>query len=376
MVEEAEKLKLTFQETEELLDSILNNQMLQKIEISSGPRFVVFSFPTAQEIMVSRFMRDKTQAEAAAEGLPTLEELEKNIRDRNLFGDLDIQIEEIQDKIKGQQAILDKTQIPARRSSLEEIIDKFKLELLPLQSKKESIYYLCQERKGDEVSYLYLTWASTYNIEGKKLWDSFDLFEKEQDIFFRTEVLSAFTKFNAGLPAKTIRYLARHSLWRIRFVAALKTGAGESLFSRPFHDLTPDQLGLLYWSNYYQSIYDMLPDDQPSQEIIEDDEKLDKYMEEFFKQKESERNEGKAEKRSSNKGVPKGYQTKLDAWKTGQELIITPSHPDYQNLAYTEQRVKAAEGVSEVEIIAPNSRRARNRRARNRGKSPRRPRGR
>lgn len=370
MAEETEKFELTFQESEELLDSILNNQKLQRLETDKGPRFVVFSFPTGQEILGSRFMRDKTQAEAAAEGLPTIEELDKGLQRRGLLGNTDEQIEELEKKIEGQQAILEKTQIAARRASIEEIIGSLSAELLELKSKKESYYYLTQERKGDEVSYLYLAWASTHAPDGSKMWKTFDDFENETDIAFRTEVLSAFTKFNAGLPAKTVRYLARHSLWRIRFVAALKTGAGGSLFSRPFNDLTPDQLGLLYWSNYYQSIYEMLPDDQPPSEVIEDDEKLDAYMEEFFKQKEAERTEGKAQKRSDNKGAPKGYQTKLDAWKTGQELIITPSHPDYQSLSYTETRIRAAEGVSEVEVIAPNSRRARNRRARNRGPRP------
>lgn len=365
-----EKLNLSFQEVESLLDSILNNQSLQQIDLPHGPpRFVVFCFPTGQELLAARYMRDKTLAEAAAEGLPTIKEMDEQIEERGLLGDVDREIKDLEERLAGQQAILDKTQIPGRRAAVEEVIQKIKNDIYALRSKKESYYYLTRDRKADEVSYRYLAWSSVYSIEGNKYWKTFDDFEDETDIYFQTEVLGHFAKFNAGLPAKKVRYLARHNLWRIRFVAATKTGAGSSLFCRSFNDLTPDQLGLLYWSNYYQSIYEMLPDDQPDQATIEDDEKLDKYMEDYFKKKEAERKEGKAEKRSDVSGHPKGYKPKLNAWERGEELIITPSHPEYQSLAYTEKRIKAPEGTSEVEVIAPNSRRARNRRSRARSQS-------
>lgn len=365
-----EKLDLSFQEVEALLDGVLTNKKLQKIDTSKGPRFIIFSFPTAQETLLSRYIRDKTLVEAEEEGLPTMEDMDKQLESRGLLGDDAAEIENLEKQIKGQQAVLEKTQIPGRRAAIQEIIDRLNKDILELKSKRESYYYLTRERKADEVSFLYLAWVCAYAVEGGKYWNSFDEFENEKDLAFRNEVLMQFADFNKGLSTKTIRYLARHSLWRIRFVAALKTGAGSSLFDRGFNDLTPDQLGLLYWSNYYQSIYEMLPDDQPPSDIIEDDAKLDKYMEEYFKEKEAERKEGRAQKRSDNsQGSPKGYQPKLNAWKTGQELIITPSHPEYMSLAYSKERIKAAEGVSEVEVIAPNSRRARNRRSRARSQA-------
>lgn len=362
------KLDFSFQEVESYLDSILNNQRLEKLELPDGrTRFVVFSFPNAKEILASRFIRDKAQVEAADKGLPTIAEMDERLYSRGLLKDVESKIGELQEKIKGQRAILEKTQIPGRRDSIEEIISNLEDEIFSLKSQRENYYYLTQERKADEESYLYLVWASTYDLDGTKYWDTFEDFEDETDLVFRNQVLMVFPKFNVGYSAKIVRYLARHSLWRIRFVAATKTGAGSSLFCRSFNDLTPDQLSLLYWSNYYQSIYEMLPDDQPPSDIIADDEKLDKYMEEYFKEKEAERNESKAEKRSDKSdGSPKGYQPKLNAWKRGEELIITPAHPDYTGLAYTEQRIKPPDGVSDVEVIAPNSRRARNRRARNR----------
>jgi hypothetical protein len=213
---------------------------------------------------------------------------------------------------------------------------------------------MTRERKADEESFLYLAWASAYTVTGERFWKTFEDFESTTSFDIRSSLLEEFAAFNVGFSSEKIRFLARHSLWRIRYVASMKTN--QTLFGDNALDLTPDQLSLLYWANYYQSIYEMMPDEQPPQEIINDDAKLDEYMNSYFEQREQEKNEGKAQSRSQSK--------KLNAWDKGEELIITPSHPDYMKLAYTKQRVKAAEGTSEVEIISPNSRRARNKRAR------------
>jgi hypothetical protein len=214
---------------------------------------------------------------------------------------------------------------------------------------------LAQERKADEASLLYLTWAAVHSTSGDKYWETFEDFEKETDLVLRDRIRVAFINFNRGLPTVTVRFLARHNLWRVRYVAALKTGG--SLFCRDLNDLTPDQLGLLYWSNYYQSIYEMMPDDQPDDDIIRDDEALDRYMEQFAKMRERDRNESKARDGSGSLA-----SKKLSAWDRGEELIITPANKHYMDLSYTEDRVQGGE-TSEVEVISPNSRRARNRRA-------------
>lgn len=358
-----DKFEPSFQEVESWLESVLNNQILKEIPCPDGPRFIIFRHPTSQEILFSRFIREQTLHDAKKEGLPSIEEVDSYIQERGFLKDDSTKIEDLQTQLDAQKTVLEKTQIPGRKESLKEVIKKLENDILSLRSKREAYYYLTRERKADEVSYLYLAWASTYSMEGKKYWETFDEFEEEKDLNFRNELLEAFSYFNRGLSTKIVRYLARHNLWRIRFVAAQKTGGGNCLFNRPFNDLTPDQLGLLYWSNYYQSIYDMMPDDQPPHEIIEDDKALDSYMEQLIKEKDAERKESKAEGRSSARS------SKLSAWKTGDELIITPSNPDYMSLAYSDKRVQAVEGVSEVEVIAPNSRRARNRRARARGQS-------
>jgi len=352
--------ELPFQEIEALLDSIISNKRLTRLDYIGGVEFIIFCFPKAQDLLLSRYMRDKALLTAQEEGLPTLEEAEGLSEKVTTQEDKDT-LKEIQEKIEAQTSVLEMTSIDARKDQIQENIERLQDQAAPLQNKVHNILYLSQERKADEESFIFLTWASTYAVTGERFWDTFKEFEDETRHDLRASLFENFTKFNVGLPSKSIRFLARHSLWRIRYTAATKMG--QQLFQDGLLDLTPDQMSLLYWSNYYQSIYEMLPDDQPSQEIIEDDEKLDEYMGDYFKNREQEKTEGKAAGRGGNKGG------KLNAWERGEELIITPSHPEYMKLAYSEERLKIAEGTSEVEVINPNSRRSRNRRSRAKSKS-------
>jgi hypothetical protein len=343
---------LSFQDTENLLEEILNDHKLIEIPMDGTAEFLVLRFPTAKDILHSRYIRKKTTLEARKEGLPSVADIDELLSTNQLTPEQDeVKINELQDKLEAQEKLLSLTKITGRRTPIEEVIAKLNAEIAEIRVKEESYYFLSQERKGDESALLYLTWACCFNLEGSRCWETFEDFENETKLNFRDLIRVEFIHFNKGLPTSTIRFLARHNLWRVRYIAALKSGG--PLFGRGLNDLTPDQLGLLYWSNYYQSIYEMLPDDQPDDHVITDDDALDAHMERYAKQREQERNQGKA--RGSASG-------KLSAWDRGDELIITPDNPHYMDLQYTEDRVQE-ESSSEIAIVAPNSRRARNRRA-------------
>lgn len=353
--------ELPFQEIEALLESVISNKSLKKVEYTDGIEFIVFSYPRAQDLILSRYMREKAMIEAAEEGLPTLEEARQLIEKATTQEDKD-KLKSLKEQILAQEAVFEVTAIAARRDLVQENIERLQEEATVLENNSQHLLYMSQERKADEESFLYLAWASAYSVTGERFWNTFEDFEKETNSIMRLAFIEKFSKFNAGLSSKEIRFLARHSLWRIRYTAASKTG--QQLFDNGLVDLTPDQLALLYWSNYYQSIFEMLPDEMPSPEIIEDDDKLNEFMDNYFTNREKETVEGRAEQRSKT-----GKHQKLNAWEKGDELIITPSHPDYMKLAYSKKRVKSEEGSSEVEIISPHGRRARNRRARGKSQS-------
>jgi hypothetical protein len=105
-------------------------------------------------------------------------------------------------------------------------------------------------------------------------------------------------------------------------------------------------------------IYEMMPDDRPDDKTIQDDEALDLYMEDLAKRREEERTENRLKRRGGN-----NRKAKLSAWDRGEEIIITADHPDYMTMVYSEKRVSADEGTTDVEVVSPNSRRARNKRS-------------
>jgi hypothetical protein len=121
-------------------------------------------------------------------------------------------------------------------------------------------------------------------------------------------------------------WIARHNLWKLRYTACVKTGV--PLFDRSLVDYSVDQLSLCYWSNFYSSVYEMLPDERPSDSVIEDDEALDAFMVSYFEEK--NREEAQARGRKENNGVK-------SAWDHGETLVMK-SNPMYEDIEYTKTK--------------------------------------
>ena len=347
-------LELSYQQTEELLECIINNKKLVQVDSRNGKVFIVLSYPSSQEILLSRYTRAAALLEAEKEGLPSRAEIAEVIDKRGIINEEDREkIKELENKLVAQRRLLSLTKISARRKTVEETISRLSQEIEHIKSQGDNLYTLTREYRADEVALLYMAWASTYTVGGEKWWSSFHAFESETDLLFRSSTITQYAMFNQGLSVAEVRFAARHVLWRIRYTAALKIGG--PLFPQGLYDLTPDQQSLLYWSNYYQSIYEMLPDDRPADDIIQNDEELDAYMESYFKNAEKERNEGRLKRGARGSG-------RLTT-QNSDEIIVTANHPDYLSTVYSDKRIGADEKTSEVEVISPHGRRAQNRRA-------------
>jgi hypothetical protein len=95
-------------------------------------------------------------------------------------------------------------------------------------------------------------------------------------------------------------------------------------------------MNLAYWSHYYQNIYEMLPEDQPGDLIIEDDEALDAYMKDYY----DEKMRDAAGRRDTRK-----RRGKLQAFNQ-QEVIVTRSNELYEDIEYhkPQEALKVKEG--------------------------------
>lgn len=290
---------------------------------------ILFKHPTTSVYLKARYIYEHEYRKAIEEGLLSTEEMKKVIKERNLITDKERnELSSLKSKLEAQKILLAKTlKVKARQDRIKEIIHDLEGKIRKIESKERSKLSMTAETRAEESKMLYLCWASTYDFDTEtRIWPEYDAFLNERNLAFRQGILSEFILFYSGIPTNIIRAIARNNLWRIRYVTSMKTS--EPLFGVPTTEYTNDMLNLAYWSHYYQNIYEMLPEDQPPEEIIEDDEALDAYLSDYYK----ERSQDAAARRSQ-----KGRKGKLSAYNN-QEVIVTRADEMYEDIEYDTPR--------------------------------------
>ena len=320
---------LSHEEVEKYLLRIFSGKELVLIEKDGKDLFIVFKYPTNEIKMRASLVYKDAYNRAIKEGLLTIEDLDKLIKERSIYTEEDEKrAEKIESQLEAQRILLAKTtKVKANQDRIKNIIEKLETELTEIRYKRYSKLGMSAENKAEEIRSSFYCWACTYLYEPDELfWKTYEEFNNETSLIFKNEVLMEFMKFFSGINTTTMRYIARHNLWRIRYVTSQKTS--EQLFGIPTSEYNNDMLSLVYWSNFYQNIYEMLPEHRPSDSIIEDDEALDAYMNSYYE----ERNREDASRRSShtNKG-------KLSAFDK-EEVIVTRSNELYEDIKYDKPR--------------------------------------
>ncbi len=305
---------------------------------------VLLRHVTQRDRDLSTHIYRRALKEAEEEELPSLAQMEVMIEERHLFSEADRQaLVKLESKLSGQKAILAKTtRVPANRVRLHTIISNIETEIMELRLRKERLYDFTRERKATEERMLYLTWRGARDPFTEELyWKTYEDFKNEKDFLFRKRVFVEFTIFYYGIDQAAIRCVARSGLWRIRFVNAMKTG--ESLFGRPMSEYTTDQLMVCYWSNFYQSIYEMMPDDRPPEQVIEDDAALDAYMKDWSAERSREATASQSKK--NKYGMP-------SAWDFGEALVMK-SNDNYEDVEYSQTLKEKGQAQGVTQNAAP-----------------------
>lgn len=328
-------LELSYEELDGYIQQISSGKKLVYVEGKGGNKVpLILRYPTPEDNLAAEIVYNQAIDEAKEAGLPTLKEMEEVIRARGIFTEEDEKkIESLRSKIEGQKAILAKTtRVPARRDRLKGIINDLQKQIDDISLKKESSLELSQERKANEEKFLFLTQRGTYcPFKEDRYWPTLESFQKEPNFVFRKRAFVEYVVLAHGMRQPIIRYIARSNLWRIRYVTSVKTG--EALFNHPVSHYNVDQLTLLYWSHFYQSVYEMMPSDRPEDQIIEDDQALDAYMKDW----QADRNrEAAASKAKSGKS----YGNK-SAWDHGEQLVMR-SNPMHSDIEYSQTLAEKA----------------------------------
>lgn len=342
-------MDITHEEIERYLCKIFTGNDLLYVKHGDKDIYIKFLQPDNNIRLRSNFAYDDAYNKAISEGMMSTEDLEKLIKERNLFTEEEEnKLSKLESQLKGQEVLLAKTiVVKAKQDRLKKIVMDLKIQIHELRTKKISKLMMSADAKAEEDRTLFLCWACTYDYDTNKLyWETYKDLLRENDLEFKDILLSGFLKFYRGLDTTLIRHIARSNLWRIRYITSQKTS--DPLFGVPTSQYTNDMMNLAYWSNYYQNIYEMLPEDRPPDLIIDDDDALDAYMQSYY----DDRSKEDAARRSK---VRTGG--KLSAFDK-EEVIVTQSNELYEDINYDKPR--EAQRIKDKSLIRKKTKRARN----------------
>lgn len=290
--------------------------------------FLVFKYPSNDIKQRASLVYDRSFENAVKGGMLPVKQLEELITKRNLITAEEIKrLNTLKGQLEAQEILLGKTtRVKANQERIKQAISRLKHEINVIEFKKNSKLLLSAENKAEEEKAFYVCSMCTYWDYGSLFWPTYETAKNEKRLDLRDRIMMSYLRFYSGLHMKIIREIARSSIWRIRYVNSMKTS--DPLFGIPTVDYTTDQLNLVYWSNYYQNIYEMLSSDRPSDATIDDDDALDAYMKAYYE----ERNREDAAQKSKSK-----RSGKLSAFDS-EEVIVTRSHELYQDISYDTPR--------------------------------------
>jgi len=274
-------IDITYEELEELITMIASKKSIFYLDDIGD--IVVFKYPSNDIKLIADSIYHKYYKKAIDEGLLPIEEVEKLIISRGVFTDEDVaKVEKLKGQLEAQEVLLSKTlKVKANQDRIIAKIEDLKSQINTILYKKHSKLVMSADTKATEEKNNYLCWACTFDINGGKLWDTHKEFSNCSDTNKQSTIIYHFLNFFTGLEIATVRYIARSTMWRIRYNNSVKTG--EALFGVPTTEYSSDQLSLVYWSSFYDQVYSMMPEDRPSDDIIQEDKLLDKFMEDYYK---------------------------------------------------------------------------------------------
>ncbi len=316
-------MELTHEEVENYINKIASGK--DYILTDLGASFIEVRCPTNELKQQASLIYDKAYNEALNSGLLPLEDFEKLLIKRGVLSENDqVKLDKLRSKLEAQNVLLSKTvKVRANQTRIKGAINDLQSKIDILIYKKQSKLVMSAESKAEEYKTQYMCWGSTYHLSGTKVWPSFDIFMSDTDLTLKNKILNAFIRLSNGVSVEKVRFIARSTLWRIRYNGSMKTS--EELFGVPTSRYTPDQLNLAYWSNFYDNVYSMMPEDRPQDSVVEDDSLLDVFMDEYYKELSND-----VAIRRNNKATNKGSMSAFNA----DEVIITQSNSLYEEIEY------------------------------------------
>ena len=229
---------------------------------------------TVQEQNELDFIYEQSYQEALDSNVLTRKDLEFFYLESGIWTEDDDQAVFDMEKEKA-KLVRQRSKIRANKTKIRLLtkkIDQLEEEILDKKREKVELFSLSAENHAEEIMNRFMIYMSALNRDGTTIWPDFDSFLDFSDETFIYNLTIQYIKSHM-MTEKDVRTIARSGPWRYRWSASKN---GESLFGRSIAEWSQLQSSLVYWSQYYDYVYES--PDKPGENIIEDDAALDQWM--------------------------------------------------------------------------------------------------
>lgn len=263
---------------------------------------IIFKYPSIDSISIANQLYDDKLEELLEDGVPNAELVLKLSNDYGVFPDSERnELEDLSGHpmfkypsigsfkndvllYKFLEKCLIEIMTGTRRLKLEQLYTSMDIppteieyqRYIELNHKKGATLKISAENFAEQEKADYLTYACCINGDNKKpVWSSYERFKKEKNVLLTKLIQLRCMEFLGGFNQTILRRIARHSMWRSKWISATKTGA--PIFEGAITNWNINQTLLSYWSNFYDSIYASY--EPPENFIVERDDFLDSWLE-------------------------------------------------------------------------------------------------
>lgn len=290
---------MDYRKLEKLLYQIITDRRFIRATRGSGKYVdLMIRSLTPQETAYSKFIYDRALRDARQKGLPTEKQAMSDAINMDLWSrDKDELItlyeQEIDrlEKLKPTYAHNKGRSIKLRNDTI-----KANKKLKALHKERDSLTsHSCATMARATQTNFIISRVLMDPVMDEQIWGTYNDFLAERDSVFINSVIKGYTQME-DVGESVFREIVRSGGWNIMWNTGKKSG---NLFDRPASFMTNDQLTLSYWSMMYDSVYEAM--ERPSDEIIADDKKLDKWWLEQDKERDKERKKKKHQHSSTDR---------------------------------------------------------------------------
>jgi hypothetical protein len=196
-----------------------------------------------------------------------------------------------------------------KRDIFHKIVGDLKNAIADIMDKRLQMNHVTAEHTAFVAKQRFLIGASILRPNKKRLWSSFNDWNKENKI-----IDCAFSKINENfLSEADVRDIVKNEPWRTIWSVSNKSS---SLFKKAVCDLSDEQISTFIWSVVYDNIGKS--QDNLSKEVIDDDDALDGWM--ILQRRKKETTDNKRQISSRIDSVMNKYETVFIVPKNHNEI--------------------------------------------------------